>query len=144
MNSFFLELEHPYKQQNNIMSPLGLNSITNEYTNSLSNCTCCFPLELNQLCLTAHFSISWTATLILTTGKTKHFLFKNASKKGFKNASKMQLLFQNASKLIKKCNSTPKMLQKCGSISNMLQIKGKRQQLNVSSYLSENRAQFLN
>ena len=33
MNNFSLELEHPYKQQNNIISPLGLNFITNEYTN---------------------------------------------------------------------------------------------------------------
>ena len=55
-------------------------------------------VKLNQLRLTAHFSISWTATLILTTGNTKHFLFKNASKKAskmllkcFKIDSKMQL-----------------------------------------------------
>ena len=45
LNNFLLELEYPYKQQNNIISPLGLNFITNEYTNSLLNCTCYSPLE---------------------------------------------------------------------------------------------------
>ena len=45
LNIFFLELEYPYKQQNNIISPLGLNFITNEYTNSLLNYTCYSPLK---------------------------------------------------------------------------------------------------
>ena len=46
-----------------------------------------------------------------------------------------------------KCNSNPKTLlkrlQKCGSTFNMLQIKGKQKQLNASTHLLQNRAQFL-
>ena len=50
--------------------------------------------ELDQPHVTTHFFISRTATLILTTKKTKHFLFK-------KNASKLRLLFQMLPKCFK-------------------------------------------
>ena len=53
--------------------------------------------ELDQLHLTTHFSISRTATLILTTKKTKHFLFL---------------------KCLKKCNFYFKMLLKCFEIDS--------------------------
>ena len=60
--------------------------------------------KIDQLHLTTHFSISWTATLILTTKKTKHFLFKNASK--------------NAPKMPQKCNFYFKRLLKCSKIDS--------------------------
>ena len=71
--------------------------------------------KLNQLRLTAHFSISWTATLILTTGKTKHFLFINASKMASKMPQKCNFYFKMLLKCFEidsKCNSTLKMLLK--------------------------------
>ena len=71
--------------------------------------------KIDQLHLTTHFSISWTATLILTTKKTKHFLFKNASKNAPKMPQKCNFYFKRLLKCFEidsKCNSIPKMLLK--------------------------------
>ena len=80
LNNFFLGFEYPYKQQNNIISPLGI-ELHYEwiYKFSFELTPAILHWKLNQLHLTVHFSISWTATLFLTIGKTKHFLFENAT-----------------------------------------------------------------
>ena len=98
---FFLNLNIPTNSKITLCHPWGWIRLQMNIQILFQIAPAVFHWKLNQLRLTAHFSISWTATLILTTGKTKHFLFKNAPKKGFKNSSKMQLLFQNASKMLR-------------------------------------------
>ena len=85
---FFLELEHPYKQQNNIMSPLGLNSITNEYTNSLSNCTCCFPLETQSTSFNSAFLDILDGNSNSNHWKNQTLSIQKCFQKGFKKCFK--------------------------------------------------------
>ena len=81
---------------------------------------------------------------------TNTLYLKMLPKKASKIPQKYNFYFKLLLKCFKigsKCNSTPKTLlkrlQKCGSTFNMLQIKGKQKQLNASTHLLQNRAQFL-
>ena len=60
-----------------------------------------------------------------TTGKTKHFLFKNAPKKASKILQKCNFYFKMLLKCFEidsKCNSIPKMLLKCSKNAALFPI----------------------
>ena len=151
LNNFSWTWRFP-QTTNNIMSPLGLNFE--------------FPMENNRrkfnsvLKIDLHYEWIYKFSFESptggepnsnsTTGKTNTLYLKMLPKKASKILQKCNFYFKLLLKCFEigsKCNSTPKTLlkrlQKCGSTFNMLQIKGKQKQLNASTHLLQNRAQFL-